>query len=485
MRYLLAPALMLGLVLPAQAQTGEDFETRLERVEDITGVLERACLSGHEVSGKASLDAGISGLKKILTDGLSGNLSAEAAARDARGAIGILKDEVKLDENAAIRRCMAPFLEKIVNYLLVEDQAGDAGQCWDITVKHPKRFPYYLKNSITVMKDFYWFFVDIDNRCSSTLHASVTFKPDLPEKDLPAVEYLKGAELMTLKAGERKDKTIDPRIRFLAKLDKPFPMKVDWRVKDDKDQLLGQGSVDIEVLPPNHFVWTLHNADDKAIDKEILLASLAAWPQGRPQAVSDATNRVLDAVDEHLDAEVHAFARHWMAALHSDVFGAKRAIRVLPTAKRFPPRNGSRPIRAPVEVFERKRSNPLEAALLIHAITGDIFEEYGIDQVLVVAPDPDRAGRQAVMLAWTETEAGNWSAIRTGVLGRKAFDENLATATAAFNRLLESNSIVANGLQAFYDDDGMCRSVVLDEVGGVYAIDPLRAKRCGIAGLPF
>ena len=89
------------------------------------------------------------------------------------------------------------------------------------------------------------------------------------------------------------------------------------------------------------------------------------------------------------------------------------------------------------------------------------------------------------MLAWTETEAGNWSAIRTGALSRKAFDENLATTTAAFNRLLDSNSIVAGGLQALYGDDGRCRGVVLDEDGGVYAIDPLRANLCGIAGLPY
>ena len=131
MRYLLIPALLLFTALSAQAQTGDDFKDRLEKVKQMTEVIERFCLSGHEVSGDASLDAGISGLKQVLTDGFSGNLSAEAAAREARGAINILEDKVKLDENENIRRCMTRRLDQMMDFLLIEEQSsGEKVRSW-------------------------------------------------------------------------------------------------------------------------------------------------------------------------------------------------------------------------------------------------------------------------------------------------------------------------------------------------------------------
>lgn len=485
MRHLLIPILILA-TSPEASVLSDEEEARLERVEYVTAQIERYCLSGREVSGDANLEAGISGLKKILTDGLSGSLTAEGAAREARGAIGILEDKVKHKENAGIRRCMEPYLEKIVNYLLVEEPTDDEGQCWDITLKHPRQFPYYLKSSIAVTKDFYWFYVDIDNRCSSTLYAGVTFEPDLPERDLPAIEYLESAERISPKAGERLDKTIDPRISFLGKLERPFPLKVHWHVKDDKQNLLDQGSVDIQVLPRNYFVWGLINADGQPVDKEILLASLAAWPQSQQKTVIDTANRVLDAIAEELDASPPEVARSWMAAVHDDLFGGERGIRVLGTAKRFPPLGRSRHIHSPGEVLERGRSDPLEAALLISAVGSKIIWDFGFDLILVIAPDPGRKGRQNVLLAWSESGIQEWSAIRTGVVGREAFEDNLSATTAAFNHLLESNGTVAEGLKALDAAYGDCGNVVvLDEKGGVYVLDFLRAKACGIGGLPF
>jgi hypothetical protein len=485
MRNSLIPILILVSIFEVQAQTNEEYQERLERIEDLTETIERYCLSGHEVSGDANLEAGISGLKKVLTDGLSGSLSAEGAAREARGAVGILEDKIKHKENAGIRKCMQPHLEKIVNYLLVEEAAGDEGQCWDIKLKHPKRFPYYLKNTIAVTRGFYWFYIDINNRCSSTLYASVTFKPDLPERDMPIIDYLKSAERISPKAGERLDKTIDPRIRILGRFERSFTLKVHWDVKDDKQNLLDQGSVDIQVLPRNQFVWGLRNADGQPVDKEILLASLAAWAQGQQKQVVETSNRVLDAVIDRLDAAPAEVARSWMAAVHDDLFGGERGIKVLRTAKRFPPRR-PRPIRSPGEILKLRRSDPLEAALLISAVSSGFLWDYGFDMIMVVAPDPERSRRQNVLLAWAESGTGNWSAIRTDAVGREAFEDNLEGTTAAFNRLLQSSRTLAEGLDALDAAYGDCDDVaILDEREGVYTLDFLRAKECGIGGLPF
>jgi len=470
----------------AWAQTDDEYAIRLERVKASTEYLERYCLSGYEVSGDASVKAGISGLKKLLTDGLAGSLSAKGVARDARGAVGILEDNVKHKENASIRKCMKPYLDTVVNFLLVEQQVGDDGQCWDIDIKHPKQFPYYLKHSIAATEDFYWFSVDIDNRCSSTLYAGVTFKPVLPDRDLPAIEFLTSPDQISPKAGQHLYKTIDPRIRFLGKFEEPFLLKVHWSVKDDKESLLDWGSVNIQVLPRNEFVWGLLNAHGKPVAKKVLLASLAAWPQSHQKIVTDAARRALDTIKELLDASPSEVARAWMAAVLHELFGGKRGIMVLPTAKRFPSQDRSRAIHAPSEVLERGRSDPLEAALLIAAVSRDLLSESGIDQILVVAPDPERKGRQNVLLAWSESEKQDWSAIRAGVVGRTAFEDNLTAATAAFKHLLSSNARLAEGLQSLNAPYGDCSNVVvLDESGGVYALDFQRAKDCGIGALPF
>jgi len=87
MRYWLIPSLLLAVAVGAWAQTDDEYAIRLERVKASTEYLERYCLSGYEVSGDASVKAGISGLKKLLTDGLAGSLSAKGVARDARGDI--------------------------------------------------------------------------------------------------------------------------------------------------------------------------------------------------------------------------------------------------------------------------------------------------------------------------------------------------------------------------------------------------------------
>lgn len=489
MRLLFVLFLAVAAAAPSAARAQDDpgFELRLERVEDITGVIERVCLSGHEVSGDASLEAGISGLKQILANGLSGSLSAEAAARNARGAVGILEDKVKLDENAAIRRCMEPYLERIVNYLLVVEESGSENQaCWEITVKHPEQFPYYLKNSISLSDRFYWFYVDIENRCASTLYASVTFKPDLPERDLPSIDYLKGAELMTLRPGERKQKTIDPRIRFLDRLERAFPMKVDWNVKDDSEALLGQGSIDIQVLPPDHFVWDLKDPDGKPIEKSFLLASLAAWPQNQPQRVQEMADAIMSSIEIDFGAPLADIAKSWMAGVHEAVFAGPDRIRVFPTARRFPPNVQSRAIRAPGDLFERGRADPLEAALLVRAVSGQFFVDLGIDQLLIIAADPERPGGQRVYLAWSGLDSGEWQAVHAGELGWKPFDANIADATAAVREMAEVDTLSRGRLGSGGGvEASTCSGAFFDEDAGLYVIDFLRARDCGIAGLPF
>jgi hypothetical protein len=90
----------------------------IERAGRILKLVERACLAGERSEAGAALDASLSGLKNILDDGVSGKIKGEAFTEQVRGALGFVDDELKKDENDAIRTCIQPHMKTLIELLI-------------------------------------------------------------------------------------------------------------------------------------------------------------------------------------------------------------------------------------------------------------------------------------------------------------------------------------------------------------------------------
>lgn len=111
-------ALGLYALSPYFSKPVTDPNNRVVQVAQLMEVAQNACLSERQLTGKAGIDAAI--------ETLSGKGEATTQVQDLKGAVDVLNETLKLQENAAIRDCMKPYADRIFDLINPPAPASDA-----------------------------------------------------------------------------------------------------------------------------------------------------------------------------------------------------------------------------------------------------------------------------------------------------------------------------------------------------------------------
>lgn len=359
------------------------------------------------------------------------------------------------------------------DFVFVMDKPPEtaAGACWDITVKHPPKFPHALKNTIPTEDYPYWLFVKVNNQCPQDILFDLSF--DLV--DGPAVINNPDKRLpYTVKQGATLADTVPLPISF-PKPDIDDILIITWTIQrsDDKTRMK-QGISRIQILPKQKYCWNLLRHDNQPVSRDFLLASLTAWSQA---ADGELKKIALDIIGKTRGAKHGAGA--WMDHCYH-LFQGAGPIEVPPfsTQKPFPPRE-CWDIYTPMEVMRAKLGDPLEASLLIGALAkkGRAYKRFGMRLQLLIVPKPGSHSQpQDFYLSWI-TSDGTRGALDMTLANNISFDENRTHATRKVADLLKDDREIGSSL----DGNG----VYMDVEKGFFALDFQRAAdRYKIRALP-
>jgi Bacterial SH3 domain len=114
------------------------------KVDQLVRVIERLCLSGAQYQLEASADGDIN--LNNLSAGSQG--SVRVNVKQQPGAVGYIRDEIRLKVDDGIRGCMAPWIGSLIDVILDRhgptSSSGLAGRC---TVTDPSGTPLNVRNA--------------------------------------------------------------------------------------------------------------------------------------------------------------------------------------------------------------------------------------------------------------------------------------------------------------------------------------------------
>jgi len=319
--------------------------------------------------------------------------------------------------------------------------AKPSGTCWSADPEFPQVVPMSLKSSMPYKDYLYWFKGNIDNGCSYPLHLEVSFafkhKPDEHvidfNPDLNTLDF-------DVPPHRQFVREMDPVFTFLKK-DMEADLPVNWKLEDDKNNLLAKGSDTIHILPKDRIKWDLAMPDRK-VPQNFLLASLAAWTLQPAPEVKDIARKMFQSIDEKVrNGELSAFASTWMDQCYLRMF--KDVRQVIPDVdvwSSFPP-NTEEVVRMPSEVISGGHFDPVETAILWSALTNAVGMQERMKCALVsgkLAKEADK--RRAFLLAWrANTSDAKWSAIDLRRGPELSFEANRKGAANLLVRFFDNN----------------------------------------------
>ena len=148
-----------------------------------------------------------------------------------------------------------------------------------------------------------------------------------------------------------------------------------------------------------------------------------------------------------------------------------------PFEKQFPPATCWE-LAAPAHVLREGWGDPLEAALLIGALTqkAAVYRRFGLQVVLFILPQGEKEPHQQVLLAWTTTD-NLWQAVNMAQANTLTFEKNVPQTTAQLQQFLAQTPDLPKSLKT--------KGLWLDQVNGSFALDfDNAAKQFRIRGLP-
>ena len=108
---------------------GELHAVTQQQIDQIKGVVEQFCLSGTQYQFDANADGSIS--IKGLLPGAEGSVTVNI--KTARGGVGYLNEQVRRIFDEETRRCMQPYIDKIINLILnVTPGQGEFAGTWAV-----------------------------------------------------------------------------------------------------------------------------------------------------------------------------------------------------------------------------------------------------------------------------------------------------------------------------------------------------------------
>jgi TIR domain len=348
---------------------------------------------------------------------------------------------------------------------MTQRQKTPRSDCYSIVAKTPEVFPFSLANSPATL--FSWFHIRVENHCSHPLYLEVTFKT----RRGPAL-VTDEPILLTVYPGQCLDKNGEPGFQFL-KDDIDDILEVNWKIRNDRGDILDQGTRSIRVQPKNVYKFNLTNATGEPLPKEFLLAELCAWAQANDAAVRKRSELLKDF---EFRGNPKNLANAWMERCYNSLFSAKSGVRILPSRGPFPPAD-SRIISTPDQIMEKSMADPLEGILFFCALSKKASQTLGMRMALLITADgSETPNHQRYLLAWS-TEPGVWQALDFTRAGALNFIENVKIATGQLYQVIEKKP----ELLASLDRSG----VFLEKQPSLVSIDfPRAAKYYHIKGLP-
>lgn len=336
----------------------------------------------------------------------------------------------------------------------------------------PDVFPYGLKYS-TGLKDFFtWFHVQVQNKTRERLQIEIKFRVNSRE----AVASNESS-IYTVNPGESFSRNVDPNFTFLGDGVPPLlhpPLNVSWTVQDDKGNLLSRDTRDIDVLPRNMIDWGLRSPNGEPVRRDFLVASLAAWTLTADTKMSDRAETLARHVEPTTDAA--ASARNWFARCYSEFFRSPRAVRIVATRDPLLTQDRQTILTAS-QVLKEGRATPLEAALLVGALSKAGNRQPGLRLGLLLLPASNQPHGGRITLLWWSTDPGEWQGLDMTRAAELDFRQNEAMATPIIGNCMRERA----ALRAALDTCG----VFFEEEHRILALDfDVAANHYGIGALP-
>jgi len=353
-----------------------------------------------------------------------------------------------------------------------------SGTCWSADPEFPQVVPMSLKSSMPYKDYLYWFKGNIDNDCSYPLHLEVSFAfKQKPEERIVDFDPDLNTLDFDVPPHSQFTRKIDPVFTFL-KTDMEADLPVNWKLEDDKKNLLAQGSNTIHILPKDRIKWDL-TMPDRKVPQNFLLASLAGWTLQPAPEIRDVARKMFQSIDERVrNGELSAFASTWMDQCYLRLFKDERA--VIPDVdvwSNFPPKTDE-VVRMPSEVMAGGHFDPLETAILWSALANAA----GMQERMKCAFVSGKLGkgadkRQVFLLAWrANTREAKWSAIDLRRGPELSFEANRKGAADLLDRFFGDNpqlekSLLHKGL--FLSEQENIVAIDFDRAAIIYHIEAL------------
>lgn len=295
--------------------------------------------------------------------------------------------------------------------------------------KYFKKLPSALLHTIRSKDFLYWLLLEVDNPTNEPVHIVVTCQVVSTPK--PAKCHEEPTQF-TVQPGESVIRSINPRLQWIFDdaFNKPLLLSIQWRVMDNKSNVLFTEPHDIEVGPKFRFYWELENSEGELIDKEFLIASLSAWTKTSRQSPVFLEGKAL--------ADAAPSMTEFVRAVYSAILTNEDRLSVDPGVPDLPPEIFE-DFDTPKTVLASGTANPVEAVLLIGALSQSALQRFQ-SRLVGVSSSPDADGRRPVLAIWSDSGHA-WQAIdltRT----QSGFEENLAASQNVLDEWFDSAEVM-------------------------------------------
>jgi len=346
--------------------------------------------------------------------------------------------------------------------------------------------PYYLKNNVgleTRDNPLYWFKFWVQNRTNADLEVRITFQ--LHERaDVPVVVRHPDDNVFTIP--KSKDDAwwpsppVEPRFEFTAEEVKDTVLNVNVEILSwDRKTSYYANPARIKILSKNKFTWDIRTPEGGMVSRDFLAASLTAWVFSEESAVRKRTGEILSRFRTSDGAP--KVVDRWFEACFENLFkGVERIDVDAETEGRKLFQRDIVEIRPTGQVLAQREASPLEAALLIGALSrqavlqsGNVKNVMGKEELRVVLfslPEDE------TILAWS-FKKGDWEGISMNDAPGGDYRLNKEKTRIRLEKLMRMEPGLVDALSS--------KGVFVDKRKRLLAVDLKKAKRdYGIQGLP-
>lgn len=310
---------------------------------------------------------------------------------------------------------------------------------YEVAVSNPSEVPSYLRfyYSSEYPNDphnLHWFRAVVRNTVDRPLTVGVSFQLQPIDCEIVHLDPKAEPKENSLDAGKTESYYITPPIIWTqTDLDQECKLSLKYSVKEKlQPDEYPVKEVPITILPKRVVKWDLTNIDGKAVSKEFLLASLAAWTLSKDEVVVQRAKELRKSV-------FGGSPEKWAEAGYKSLFPESKAgLQIVLTHLTYPFKNQTR-LRSPGETLNNANPEPLEAALLMAALIHNATNQE-VSYTLFILPQPSDPNQPAVLLAWTDPLGSEkWQAIDLRLAGTSKFDDNLQQSSELLQKALSGN----------------------------------------------